>query len=269
MMNNTRADTVQQAGFLLSNNPAAVPPPLLPSFPVAPPVVVPVEAPVTLTGGTGDNTLQGRNGDDLLSGGAGDDMLIGGRGDDQLVGGAGVDVARYEGTRSGYLVSWLNGALHVSDLRGIEGRDTLSGVERLLFTDTAVALDVDAAAGQVYRLYRAAFDRTPDAAGVGFWLRQVDGGASLATVADKFVRSDEFASLYGKAPATQELVQQLYRNVLGRDGDAAGISFWRGVLDTQRASVAEVLGSFSESAENQAAVATVIAEGFAYTPSLG
>jgi hypothetical protein len=40
----------------------------------------------------------------------------------------------------------------------------------------AVALDVDGAAGQAYRLYQAAFDRAPDKNGLGYWINGwIDG----------------------------------------------------------------------------------------------
>jgi hypothetical protein len=47
------------------------------------------------------------------------------------------------------------------------GTDTLIGFKRLEFTDGTLALDVDAGdtAGQAYRLYQAAFARTPDMSG--------------------------------------------------------------------------------------------------------
>jgi Ca2+-binding RTX toxin-like protein len=51
----------------------------------------PVEIPVTLRGGRGDDLLQGGDGDDVLVGGAGDDTLLGNAGRDALFGNAGRD----------------------------------------------------------------------------------------------------------------------------------------------------------------------------------
>ncbi len=51
-----------------------------------------VTAPVTMRGGSGDDTLIGGSGADKLIGGSGDDRLRGGRGDDHLYGGPGDDV---------------------------------------------------------------------------------------------------------------------------------------------------------------------------------
>jgi hypothetical protein len=44
--------------------------------------------------------------------------------------------------------------------------DQLSGVERIAFSDATIALDIAGTAGQVYRIYQAAFSRTPDKPGL-------------------------------------------------------------------------------------------------------
>jgi hypothetical protein len=142
----------------------------------------------------------------------------------------------------------------------------LTGVERLTFADGVLALDIDGAAGQAYRIYQAAFNRSPDLTGLGFWIGQMDQGASLGAVAAGFVASPEFALAYGAAPTNLRLVEQFYQNVLRRPGEQGGIQFWVDVLDRELATVAEVLAGFSESPENQAAVLAVIGQGINYTP---
>lgn len=143
----------------------------------------------------------------------------------------------------------------------------LTSVERVLFTesDDALALSLDGNLGQVYRLYQAAFDRTPDKIGFGFWLSVSDAGQALTAIAQTFIDSPEFADLYGASTSNAAFVDALYDNVLHRDGDATGVAFWNGVLD-QGASRAVVLTEFAESAENHAQLADVIGNGFAYTP---
>jgi hypothetical protein len=61
--------------------------------------------------------------------------------------------------------------------------DTLINVERLKFADTAIALDTSGVGGQAYRVYKAAFNRTPDLGGLGYWIGGMDSGASLKSVA--------------------------------------------------------------------------------------
>lgn len=142
----------------------------------------------------------------------------------------------------------------------------LDSVERIKFTDKSLALDIDGNAGQAYRLYKAAFDRAPDKAGLGFWIDQMDRGASLSTVAAGFVASNEFITLNGSNPASAELTASLYQHVLGRSPDQVGLSYWIGKLDSGAMSRAEVLMGFSESSENQIAVSGQTQNGIEYTP---
>lgn len=220
-----------------------------------------------LLGTEGDNVLEGGAGDDRLDGGDGNDVLVGGAGNDILIGGAGTDIARYTAPKSTYAITRSpDGALHISGTGGTEGSDTLTGIERVEFGDQALAFDINGVAGQAYRIYRAAFDRVPDLSGVGFWLKRMDQGVTVEQVAAAFVTSDEFVKLYGAAPSNEQTVDRLYRNVLHRAPEQGGYDFWVDILNSKKASLAAVLGAFSEGAENQAAVADLIAQGIAYQP---
>lgn len=223
-------------------------------------------------GTDGPDRLEGGAGADHLAGGAGADVLAGGGGNDVLDGGAGLDTALYTGARADYEI-YFDGGRQVDDKRGgaQDGRDTLTGVERLVFSDGALALDTGNSdvAAQAYRLYRAAFDRTPDEGGLGFWISRLDAGVELSAMASEFVRSAEFLDLYGAAPANAAVLRQLYLNVFDREPDAGGFDFWLTALDSGRASLATVLLEFSASPENIGATAALIAEGIPYQPYLG
>ena len=56
------------------------------------------------------------------------------------------------------------------------GTDTVIGFKRLEFSDGTLALDIDPGdtAGQAYRLYQAAFARTPDMAGVAYHMNDME-----------------------------------------------------------------------------------------------
>ena len=139
-------------------------------------------------------------------------------------------------------------------------------VVRIQFADAWLALDIDGVPGSVYRLYRAAFRRTPDAAGLGYHLSAVENsGLALRDVSNNFQKSPEFTSTYGTLSNTQ-FVTLLYRNVLGREPDAAGLAFHVGNLDRGSVTRQDVLLQFAESPENKAAVAPAIASGIAYQP---
>ena len=130
----------------------------------------------------------------------------------------------------------------------------------------ALSHDLDGVAGQAYRLYAAAFDRTPDAAGLGYWIAAMDRGASLQAVAGGFTGSQEFIDQYGPRTSDAEYVVLLYQNTLHRAPDADGRQFWVDAMQVHDAAREELLVQFSESPENQAQVIGSIQEGIVYTP---
>ena len=227
-----------------------------------------------LRGYDGDDTIAGGAGHDTIDAGAGNDRLIGGPGDDVVDGGSGLDTMVFAGLRADHDVIPLDGGAAVSDRVGPGGYDTLLNVERLVWDDGAVALDIDGIAAQAYRVYKAAFDREPDLAGLGYWIGALDAGMPLLDVARFFLGSAEFQDLYGVDPSVEDYVLALYQNVLDRGAEGAGFDFWVAVLKGEpwngtfygQATREDVLVSFSESAENQANVIDLIADGIDYVP---
>ncbi|MBY0243574.1 MAG: DUF4214 domain-containing protein [Burkholderiaceae bacterium] len=65
------------------------------------------------------------------------------------------------------------------------------------------------------------------------------------------------------------MVSKFYLNVLHRPAEPAGLAYWTDVLDRKLATPAAVLAMISDSPENQAALAPLIGNGFAYTPYVG
>lgn len=216
-------------------------------------------------GTRGADILTGNGTSNFLHGGGGNDTLIGGGGNDTLSGGEGHDVAKFAGNRNAYEVVFRDGVAIVTAKSGSDGVDTLQNVERLLFADGAIGLDIGDNGGIAYRLYRAAFARTPDEAGLGYWIAQMDKGLSQRDLAANFMSSTEFKSLYGDQPSNDALLSRIYQNVLGRAPDQAGYDFWLQKL-TEGVDSALILAHFSESPENSAAVLQVIGNGFAFQP---
>jgi hypothetical protein len=109
----------------------------------------------------------------------------------------------------------------------------------------------------VIRLYYAALARCPDYAGLQNWSNALQGGQlTLAGAGDQFAGSAEFLLKYGNLDNTG-YVQQLYRNVLGREADPAGLADWVGQLNSG-SSRGKVLIGFSESPEFQADMANQV-----------
>lgn len=232
----------------------------------------------TLIGNDAANSISGGSGADSIEGGAGQDTLNGGPGNDRLDGGAGTDEARFTGNRGDYrITAAADGSLSLS---GPQGTDTLISIERLVFQDKALAFDVDGIGGKTYRLYKAAYDRAPDAGGVGFWMYFLDNGFDMVKAATNFLNSDEFRTLYDndaatpgyQEPSIERFVQLLYRHVLQRTPEGAGYQFWVDAMNNKDGafgkfwSRAEVLLEFAESSENKVNVVGVIQNGFEYTP---
>lgn len=216
-------------------------------------------------GGSGNDRLTGNDANNVLRGGAGNDVLRGGAGSDLVDGGTGLDVATYAGKFAAYKLQGGAVQATVTDLATPAGVDQLVSVERLFFDDTAIALDVGGVAGQAYRLYQAAFDRTPDSSGLGFWIDKMDQGVSLIDVATAFTTSGEWLDMYGPAPSHRELLTKVYTNVLHRAPDPGGFDFYLGHLESGAVSTAALLLDLSQSTENREALAEIIGAGIAYT----
>ncbi|MEY3025950.1 MAG: hypothetical protein RLZZ238_847, partial [Planctomycetota bacterium] len=91
----------------------------------------------SMLGGSGADDLNGGPGADTLSGGEGADTLDGGADDDSLDGGAGTDTAEYADASTD-AISGLSSPITVTTTTG--GVDTVTGVEKLAFSDATVAL---------------------------------------------------------------------------------------------------------------------------------
>ena len=131
-----------------------------------------------------------------------------------------------------------------------------------------MATDIEGTAGQSYRLYQAAFDRAPDSNGLGYWIYQLDNNMSLSDVASYFVTSKEFLGTYDPDITDTEFVRLLYANVLDREPDPGGFTYW---IDQMQDDLSRdlVLVSFSESQENKGSVASQIENGIFYSAFLG
>ncbi|MGB9989919.1 DUF4214 domain-containing protein [Massilia sp. SM-13] len=194
-------------------------------------------------------------------GGAANDTFYAASANPVIDGGSGLDTLVFTGAHTGYEIRRVDGGYAITSNGG---SNVVSNLERLVFSDGGVALDTDGAAGQLYRLYEAAFVRTPDAGGMGYWLGVQTQGASLQAITRDFIRSQEFVDRYGANQSDADFVTTLYRNVLHRTPDEDGLAFHVGSLHAGH-SREEVLLTFSESPENVALVAQTMPVGLFYT----
>lgn len=146
-----------------------------------------------------------------------------------------------------------------------DGFDDITGVPKLEFNDKSFSgiSDIketfdqvkskDDSTGQMFRVYNAAFARFPDSDGLEYWIdKNSSGENSNRQVADSFLGSEEFKSTYGADVDTGTYVNNLYKNILGRDADQGGYDYWVEQLDSGQENRGELLLGFAESLENKA-----------------
>ncbi|MCK9513410.1 MAG: DUF4214 domain-containing protein [Pigmentiphaga sp.] len=184
-------------------------------------------------------------------------------GNDHFMGGWGLDAVVYHDWSFNYHITIDAGVTDVRQLTAPYAYDFHGLVERLIFDDGIMAVDVGPweNAGSTYRLYQAAFGRTPDQGGLKYWIDQMDHGHGLATLAHGFVASAEFRDLYGHDPTAEELVHRYYVNVLDRPPEPGGYDYWLGQYESGEVDAAEMLVRFSEGPENLERVGHVINDG--------
>ncbi len=87
-------------------------------------------------------------------------------------------------------------------------------------------------------LYVAFFNRAADQKGLDYWIAKTDevgqaGGdvsSVFRTIAGGFATHPTFKSTYGNLE-NKAFVEAIYKNALGRDGDAKGIAYWTDLVD--------------------------------------
>jgi len=87
-------------------------------------------------------------------------------------------------------------------------------------------------------LYVAFFNRAADQKGLDYWIAKTDevaeqGGdvsSVFRTIAGGFATHPTFTSTYGNLE-NKAFVEAIYKNALGRDGDAKGIAYWTDLVD--------------------------------------
>lgn len=218
--------------------------------------------------GGGDDVVLPNGGENTIYADDGDDTIIAGDGADLISGGDGIDVVSFEFSRDDYEVELFGSELRVEDRFNPSNEDVLEDIERVTFNDGALLFDIDSDnASFAYRIYAAAYGRTPDEEGLRFWTEVLDDlGRGPPDAGDKeyvagfFLTADEFVDLYGVNPTNEQYINALYENVLGRPADQGGYDFWLGVIDSGQGRD-DLLIWFTDSNENIANTAPDLDDG--------
>jgi len=98
----------------------------------------------------------------------------------------------------------------------------------------------------IERFYLTTLSRSSEPAGSNYWIETLNTGILAgADVAYSFINSQEFV---GRNLSDNQYIDVLYRVFFGREPDAAGVSYWQGLLNAGK-SRADVLNGFIYSQE--------------------
>ena len=102
------------------------------------------------------------------------------------------------------------------------------------------------------RLYKAAFGRVPDKAGLDYWVGKIEAGEhNLQDVSTLFITSPEFEQRFGSSVSTDFVVTKMYQNTFGREPDVAGFHYWVEQVNNGL-TISDLLLNFTESSEGVA-----------------
>ena len=202
----------------------------------------------------------------ILTGDAGNNLFQGSTDTDVVDGKGGIDIFYVAAPRALATLTVSGKSAVLASPGG--GTDKLTDIERIGYQDGTLAIDLDGNAGQTYRLYQAAFARTPDTKGLAHNVALMDDGLTLKSLSAGFIGSAEFVQRYGETTSDVSFVNALYQNVLGRNADEAGLKGWIDRLANGSWSRPDVLIGFSESAENKELVGSTIASGIWLGPDV-
>ena len=114
---------------------------------------------------------------------AGTRTYIGTSGNDLITGTSSINIVKFQSNISNYSIVKNSNGWTVSDKTGKEGIDALVNIQRLQFSDSNIALDIDKNAGQVIKILGAVFGSNsiiehPDFIGIG--LKYLDSGMTYS-----------------------------------------------------------------------------------------
>lgn len=216
--------------------------------------------------GTVIENLIGGKGDDTLLGNSADNRIQGGSGNDTIDGREGLDTAVYSAARLNYDIQHLGSSRYAvtQHNNGTEGRDTLTSIERLQFSDQRIALDIaNGSAGFTAQLigavYGAASAHDPQLIGIG--LRYLDSGTTREQLT-RLALHDRLGASY----SADQYIGTLYKNLTGQTIPADQLSTWKARVASGEFNDISLTLLASSLAENNANIGLVgmIDNGIAY-----
>lgn len=217
-------------------------------------------------GTTLENVVGSRHADTLVGNGAAN-SITGGTGSDTIDGGAGQDWALYGSGRSTATLARTTDGWTVQDTSG--DRDTLKSIERLRFSDSAVALDLGPQdpAGQALLLIGAVLGRDLMLSKrplMGTVIDLFDQGFNMQQLAGALMRLPIWAGVLTATDSSTDIARYLLTRVQGSEPATAELSAAARSLEVDPQGT--LLASLAASAANlvQVNLAGIAAQGFDY-----
>jgi len=205
--------------------------------------------------------------DDTITGNGFANLITGGTGNDTLDGDAGIDAAVFSGTKSAYTIAAAGAGWTVTDATSTrDGTDTLANIERLAFSDTHLALDLNGNAGTAAKILGAVFgkDAVSNKQFAGIGLKFLDGGMSYLDLMQLALNAKLGAGFSDSAEITL-----LYQNLASVTPSVDDIATWSAAIASNQYTQASLAVMAADHALNTANIqlAGLATSGLEYTPA--
>jgi len=201
-----------------------------------------------------------------VRGTAQNDRLISASANEAFDGLQGIDTLVLDGLRANYTLTRQTTGWQLQDsVVGRDGTDTLNNVERLQFSDKALALDLDGAAGTTARLMGAVLGASAlnRADWVGIVLNVVDSGLSGAQLNQLALQA-----VLGSNASHAQVVSHLYSTLYHQAPDANTLRTLTAVLDSGQSTPADFVAWVAASDTNASNIGLtgLSAQGLVFVP---
>lgn len=190
---------------------------------------------IDLQGDTNKIFVSTGDGNDYVTAGSIDNLIYAGKGSDFVDGGSGVDKLLIDDASGNASVSFdeLSGKWTISSKA--EGDDTVTNVERFVFADRSLAVDLDANAGATAKLLGAVFGSSSvhNAEYVGIGLSLMDDGMSYSDLAALAIGAKGLTT-------PEQICSILWENVVGKPATSSDIEPYKAMLETNQLSIAQL-----------------------------
>lgn len=169
---------------------------------------------------------------------------------------------KYVGLFSDY--SFHNFDKNKYHIKTYHGFDEITGISTIIFSDRTIntAIDIQGTFDQItglnttdakiFRLYNSATKGLADPEGLRYWINELDKREmNIRSIAKELMMTDEFKNIYSIDSSNEQYVNSLYQNILNRDADTAGFTYWVGQLNKKEETKEEIWLGITESAENK------------------